>query len=151
RAAHRRLTAALLRLQAKTLEWLQQPEPTCATFIASTVHDEAGLLLRAFDLVTLTPWLLFGLVSRIILSIVLSFIVFMFASEAIFGDTVDNLGATEGVLGIVLLICFFVALAPPLIAVFSGLVRGAPFAFGYEGVVGAATLRIMPVPLPIWY
>jgi hypothetical protein len=150
RAAHNRLTAALKKAQTRALEWLGQPEPDCPTLVASISWDEAGLLLRLWDAVTIAPWQVFALAARLISAVVLGYLGGAFTAMFIYGDTVNELEADAVFLEVSVFLAMFVVLAPPLIALFVSLVRGSPMAFGYEGVVWGATLRITPTALPTW-
>lgn len=146
---HLAFTGYLRRQQDKTRSWLIQASPKCRTFIATVKRDEAAYFLRSIDLLSVAPWYSYEFTSKILGSVILSFIASFVSTSFIFGDTVSELKSGH----IAMMITFFLVAAtvtvPVLSVVASVLLRGA--GFGYEGIVGGATLRILPSILPTWH
>lgn len=149
RAACRSLTALLRHYQEHRRVKLLQPVPSCPTFIASVRRDEAGLLLRVLDTITFAPWQAFAFVSRLIATVTVTFVA-VYLGVATYDDTLANTSFSDYGVSLILSLALFVIVGPVLISIINGVVRGAPFAFGYEGFLGGATLRIKPVSTPAW-
>ncbi|MBH3426178.1 esterase/lipase family protein [Pseudomonas alkylphenolica] len=149
-ALHRQLTAILQRLQQNTRERLGQPEPKCPSVIAFVRWDEAGFLLRAIDSMAQAPWSLYGIAVQTVGFFAVWCIVTMSVRDYIYGDTISNLNADQLLLSAPLWVSFIVLVAPLVVAPLVSVIRGSRLAFGFEGVISAATLRIKPVAIPLW-
>lgn len=148
RYAHRKLTGFLQALQDRTFKRLSVPEPSCPSFIAYVNWDEAGMLLRAWDKIALAPWVAFGFVARYLAIVIVATIASFFLPMALYGDTVIELFHPGVFMTIGVLLPLITVVAPLIIAPLVAILRGNRLAFGYEGIVGAATLHIEPNSLP---
>jgi pimeloyl-ACP methyl ester carboxylesterase len=150
RALHLQLTTTLKLLQQKTKERLGQPEPKCPSVIAFVRWDEAGFLLRTVDALTQTPWSLYGIAAQLAGFFTMSCIATMFIRNYIYGDTIHNLDADQLLLSGPLLVSLIILVTPLIIVPLVASIRGSRLAFGYEGVISAATLRFKPAAIPPW-
>ncbi len=150
RVVHRHLQAFLVRAQDSTFRRLSAPNPECPCLIAYISWDEAGFVLRTFDKLTLLPWKLFALAAQFVSLVVAGSIAAFFCATVIHDSTVLNLHSSSLLTEIGTMLPLMILVSPIVITPIVAFLRGNPVAFGYEGMLGAATLHIEPSHIPQW-
>lgn len=133
----------------QALDLVKASTPPCPTFVASVRIDEAGVLLRTLDLITLTPWRLFGLLAQSLFAAAAA----MTVTGVIFtmiDDTILQLESWVYLAMTILAAGLVTMLGPIPIAYLVSRLRGAPFAFGGESAAMVAAVRIRPSSAPPW-
>jgi hypothetical protein len=138
----------LSRKQEEIVGWLAQPTPSCPTYVATVQRDEASISLTIVDKIAAMPWIGWSAVAKSSLTIFLSWYLLSGFISQLFGGPV---GTGSGTISYVALaVTLVITLGPLFATLFAASLRRAPFAFGWEGLVAASTVRIQPSHIPPW-
>lgn len=139
----------LKELQDEAYTRLATPAATCPTLVAYVDNDEAGLLLRWLDRISVAPWRIFGYLLRFLGVVTFACLAAEIIPLLIYDDgTITKLDDSVSPMILATTLALSLLIAGPLIALLATLVRGTPVAFGYEGIAAGATVHFEPRSTP---